>query len=154
MINVERMKVERMKVEQIKVERIKELKIMKALRYLLIVMMLSAASVLFAAAQSLAQQPKAEMQSTSVMVSSGSALPSAAASGTVLTGSKLGTYAPADATSGPQKMRRDVGGGGGTADDDDPDGPADPYPVGDAALPLMLLALAYAIYRVRRRIRA
>jgi hypothetical protein len=127
---------------------------MKALRYLLIVMMLSVAGLVFATAQGLAQQPKAEMHSTSVMVSSGSALPSAAASGTVLTGSKLGTYDPADATSGPQKMRRDVGGGGGTAEDEDPDGPGDPFPVGDAALPLMLLALAYAIYKVRRRIHA
>jgi len=127
---------------------------MKALRYLLIVMMLSVAGLIFATAQGLAQQPKAEMQSTSGMVYSGSNLPSAAASGTVLTGSKLGTYDPADATSGPQKMRRDVGGGGTTEDDEDPDNPAEPFPVGDAAWPLMLLALAYAIYKVRRRIRA
>ena len=117
---------------------------MKALRYLLIVMMLSAASAMFAAAQSLAQQPKAEMKSTSGMVYSGSNLPSAAASGAVVTGSKLGTYAPANATSneGPRKAKRGI-------DDDDeeekPGGWDDPMydPIGDAMLPLMLLALAY-----------
>jgi hypothetical protein len=128
---------------------------MKALRYLLIVAMVSVASMLFATAQSLAQQPKAEMHSTSGMVYSGSTLPSAAEKGAVLTGSKLGTYSPADGEpSNPNKMRRDVGGGGSTEDDEDPDGPADPFPVGDAALPLALLACAYAIYKVRRRIRA
>ena len=117
---------------------------MKTMRYLLIVAMVSVASMMFATAQSLAQQPKAEMQSTSVMVSSGSALPSAAASGTVLTGSKLGTYDPADASySGPRKAKKEDANGDGWEDEEDPTGPADPYPVGDAALPLMLLALAY-----------
>jgi hypothetical protein len=81
------------------------------------------------------------MKSTSGMVYSGSTLPSAAADGAVLTGSKLGTYSPADA--GPHRAKRDVGGGGSTEDDDDPDSPAEPFPVGDAALPLMLLAFAY-----------
>ena len=55
----------------------KELKIMKALRYLLIVMGLM--SVLSISAQALAQQPEVYMQSTSGMVYSGSQLPSAAA---------------------------------------------------------------------------
>jgi len=128
---------------------------MKALRYLLIVMMLSVASVLFAAAQNLAQQPQAEMKSTSGMMYSGSTLPSAAASGAVVTGSKLGTYDPADAShSGPRKAKKEDANGDGWEDEDDPDGPADPFPVGDAALPLALLACAYAIYKVRRRIRA
>ena len=120
---------------------------MKTLRYLLIVMMLSAASVLFAAAQSLAQQPKAEMHSTSGMVYSGSTLPSAAASGTVTTGSKLGTYETASSTSEGPSGRRKVGGGGGGGGSSEggPEDREDPYadPLGDAALPLMLLALAY-----------
>ena len=120
---------------------------MKALRYLLIVMMLSAASVMFAAAQSLAQQPKAEMHSTSGMMYSGSTLPSAAASGTVTTGSKLGTYETASNAAGPSG-RRKVGSGGGSSEGG-PEDREDPYadPLGDAALPLMLLALAYVCVR-------
>jgi len=130
---------------------------MKALRYLLIVMMLSVAGLVFATAQGLAQQPKAEMHSTSGMISSGSALPSAATSGAVVTGSKLGTYETAStASEGPSGRRKakkdenpfgeDIGG---------TDNPLEPgSPIGDAGWPLMLLALAYAIYRVRRRIRA
>jgi len=116
---------------------------MKALRYLLIVMMLSAASVLFAAAQSLAQQPKAEMKSTSGMVYSGSALPSAAASGAVVTGSKLGTYDPADAVGKPNKAKKGDWNPGG--EDPEEGENTEPWadPIGDAMLPLALLALAY-----------
>ena len=126
---------------------------MKALRYLLIVMMLSVASVLFAAAQNLAQQPKAEMHSTSGMVYSGSTLPSAAVDGAVLTGSKLGTYSPANGN-GPHKAKRGASEeDGGDTPPPDPHGPMED-PLGDAALPLMLLIIAYAIYKVRRRMRA
>ena len=119
---------------------------MKALRYLLIVMMLSVASVMFAAAQNLAQQPKAEMHSTSGMVYSGSALPSAATSGAVVTGSKLGTYETAstasEGPSGRRKAKKDDPFGDDTIDDTG--NPLEPgSPIGDAALPLMLLALAY-----------
>jgi len=130
---------------------------MKALRYLLIVMMLSAASVMFAAAQGLAQQPKAEMHSTSGMVYSGSALPSAATSGAVITGSKLGTYETASTASGSTNGRRKAKKDDPFGDDtiDDTGNPLEPgSPIGDAGWPLMLLALAYAIYKVRRRIRA
>ena len=76
---------------------------MKALKYLLIVAIISWTSVLSAtnvAAQSLAQKPESQMKSTSGMVYSGSTLPSAAADGAVLTGSKLGTYSPADGSNG------------------------------------------------------
>ena len=128
---------------------------MKTMRYLLIVAMVSVASMVFATAQSLAQQPKAEMHSTSGMVYSGSTLPSAAEKGAVLTGSQLGTYSPADAEpSRAHKAKKVDSDDDGWEDEDDPDGPADPFPVGDAALPLALLACAYAIYKVRRRIRA
>lgn len=129
---------------------------MKALRYLLIVMMLSMASVMFAAAQNLAQQPQAEMKSTSGMMYSGSTLPSAAADGAVVTGSKLGTYSPADAsTGGPHKAAKGLGGGGGGESGEPGDRP-EPYedPIGDAALPLMLLALAYMGARAFHKKRA
>ena len=123
---------------------------MKALRYLLIVMMLSVAGLVFATAQSLAQKPEAEMRSTSGMVYSGSTLPSAAADGAVLTGSMYGTYTPAN--EGPSGRRKVSGGhtGGG------PDDREDPYadPLGDAALPLMLLALVYMCARAFLKKRA
>ena len=119
----------------------KELKIMKALRYLLIVMGLM--SVLSISAQALAQQPEAQMQSTSVMPSAGSTLPSAAADGAVLTGSTMGTYTPASPgkPSGPRRI-----GGGNSGGGDGPTNPDDPWktPLGDAAWPLALLALAFA----------
>lgn len=118
---------------------------MKALRYLLIVMGL--VSVLSVSAQTLAQQPETHMQSTSVMVSSGSALPQAAVTGVMVTGSEIGSYSPAKSS----KPKREVGGGGSTADDEDPDGPEEPFPVGDAMWPLMVCALAYLIIRVGRK---
>lgn len=129
---------------------------MKALRYLLIVAMVSVASMVFATAQSLAQKPEAQMTSTSGMVYSGSTLPSAAADGAVVTGSKLGTYSPADAsTGGPHKAAKGLGGGGGGESGEPGDRP-EPYedPLGDAALPLMLLALVYVCVRAFRRRRA
>lgn len=119
---------------------------MKALRYLLIV--IAMVSFLGVNAQGLAQRPEIKMQSTSAgLVCSGSTLPSAAIHGTYVTGTTVGTYTPANATNGPAKMRRDVGGGGSTADDGDPDGPGEPFPLGDAALPLFLLACVYMCAR-------
>ena len=114
---------------------------MKTMRYLLIVAMVSVASMVFATAQSLAQKPEAQMTSTSGMVYSGSTLPSAAAEGTVLTGTTIGTYSSAETTgsNGPRKAKQGWGGEG------EPGDRPEPYedPLGDAALPLMLLALAY-----------
>ena len=119
----------------------KELKIMKALRYLL--MIVAMVSVLSVCAQNLAQQPVVEMKSTSVMVGSGSSLPQAAMTGTVTTYS---SGSPAKSS----KPRRDPSNpfdGGGTAGD--VDNPLEPgTPIGDAALPLALCALAYALMRV------
>lgn len=110
------------------------------LRYLLIVMMLSVASLAFATAQSLAQQPKAEMHSTSGMVYSGSTLPSAAVDGAVLTGTTVGTYAPVT-TSGPHRAKKEDD----DWEDDEWGHTDDPWatPLGDAALPLALLACMY-----------
>ena len=123
---------------------------MKALRYLLIVM--SLVSVLSVHAQSTAQLPEAQMQSTSAMVGSGSTLPQAATTGAYVTGSTVGTYSPAKIH--PGNVRRDVGGGDSTADDEDPDGPGEPFPIGDAVWPLLALAAAYAVLRVYRRKRS
>ncbi len=123
----------------------KELKIMKALRYLLIVMGLM--SVLSISAQALAQEPQAQMQSTSVMPSAGSTLPSAAVQGTYVTGATVGTYSPANA-SGPNRAKR-----GDDWEDDDWGDTGDPYPtpLGDAMIPLALLACVYLIMRVARK---
>ena len=115
---------------------------MKTLRYLLIVM--SLVSILSVKAQSTAQLPEAEMKSTSAMAGSGSLLPQAAVSGTTLAGETPAAYSPGRTG----KIRRDVGGGGTTEDDGDPDNPGEPFPLGDAALPLMLLASVYALMRV------
>lgn len=110
---------------------------MKTLRYLL--MSLAIVSVLSISAQEPAQdwgkQPEATMHSTSVMVGSGSTLPSAASSGAVVTGEQPGTYSPAFASSRP---RRALDG-----DDEDKPKPGQPFPIGDAALPLALLALVF-----------
>ena len=130
----------------------KEIKIMKAFRYLLIVM--SLVSVLSISAQTLAQQPSSDFRSTSVMQSSGSALPQAAVTGAYMTSSTPGSYTPATRPGG--IIRKDVGEGEGTEDEEDPDNPGEPNPLGDAMWPLMLLALMYVCARVFRnkRVRA
>ena len=127
----------------------KELKIMKALRYLLIVMGLM--SVLSISAQALAQEPQAQMQSTSLMAGSGSQLTSAAVQGTYVTGATIGTYSPANA-SGPHRAKKEDN----DWEDDEWGDTGDPWPtpLGDAAWLLALLALAYALLRVYKRERS
>ena len=122
---------------------------MKTLRYLLIVMGLM--SVLSISAQALAQEPQAQMQSTSIMAGSGSQLPSAAVQGTYVTGATIGTYSPANA-SGPHRAKKEDN----DWEDDEWGDTGDPWatPIGDAAWPLMLLACAYCaflIIRTRKR---
>ena len=118
---------------------------MKTLRYLLIAVMML--SVLSLSAQNMAQQPNSSFQSTSTMVGTGSALPQAAQTGAYVTGSTPGSYSPANAP-GIRKI-----GGGNQGGGDGPANPDDPYatPLGDATLPLMLLAGAYLIMRVARK---
>lgn len=116
---------------------------MKTLRYLL--MVVATVSVLGVYAQSLAKQPETKMHSTSTMVGTGTTLPFAAATGTYVTGTTVGTYSPAKIH--PGNVRRDVGGGGSTADDEDPDGPGEPFPIGDGLWVLMALAGVYALMR-------
>ncbi len=120
---------------------------MKALRYLL--MVVAMVSVLGVYAQGLATKPEAQMQSTSVMVSSGSALPQAAATGTYVTGTTVGTYSPTRVH--PGHIRKEDKNGDGWEDEDDPDNPGEPNPIGDVFWPLLALAAAYAVLRVYRR---
>ena len=122
---------------------------MKALRYLLIVV--ATVSFLSVSAQGLAQQPIAQMQSTSGMVYSGSNLPQAAQTGAYLTGNTPGTYVPANA---PGLRKGSINGGsdpgsGSGGPGDRPEPYADP--IGDAMWPMMLLACAYLIIRATRR---
>jgi len=131
----------------------KELKIMKALRYLLIVMGLM--SVLSINAQALAQQPEVYMQSTSGMVYSGSQLPSAAAQGTYVTGTTIGTYNPAN-VNGPHRAKKEDNPGGGFNPGGGEPGPGDnsePWedPLGDVLWPLVLMALSYMAVRTARK---
>ncbi len=122
---------------------------MKALRYLLIV--IAMVSFLGVNAQGLAQQPQAQMQSTSIMAGSGSQLPSAAAQGTYVTGTTIGTYNPAN-VNGPHRAKKEDNPGGGFNPGGGEPGPGDntePWedPIGDAGWPLAMLALAYVCVR-------
>ena len=97
-------------------------------------------------AQQLAEPPRHTIQSTSTMPYSGSHLPMAAESGVQMSwSSNSGTGSLSN-----RNIRRS----GGFEDDDPPQNPADPFPdspIGDAALPLALCALAYLIIRVTRK---
>lgn len=103
------------------------------LRYLLIVM--SLVSVLGVNAQSTAKLPEPKMQSTSVMMSSGSTLPQAAVTGTYMAGETPSSYSAAGHHG---HIRRGLDG------DEDKDKPGQPFPVGDAVWPLLALAAAFA----------
>ena len=120
---------------------------MKALRYLL--MVVAMVSVLSVKAQNTAQLPELQMQSTSMMMSSGSALPQAATTGAVLTGETPGTYSSVYHPGGPRRIIINPGEEPGPDEGDN----SEPWedPLGDAALPLALLALAYAGVRVFRK---
>lgn len=120
----------------------------KTLKYLLIAAMISLAgawSMVNAVPQGIATEPQIDMHSTSVMVGSGSHLPMAAESGAVTTdGEESGIP-----KGGPRRAGGGSTGGG-------PDDREDPYgdPIGDAAWPLMLLALAYVLARAFHKYRA
>lgn len=114
---------------------------MKAMKQLLIVIGLM--SILLLNAQTPTEYPVAQMHSTSAMVGSGSALPSAASTGYVSADDNL----PNSSLRGPRRV----------IDEDDkeegkPDGWQDPMedPLTDAVPCLLLLALGYALY-VRRK---
>lgn len=119
----------------------KEMKIMKAMKLLLIVFGL--VSVLSLSAQTFAEQPVVQMHSTSAMMGSGSELPQAAISGVSTTYSSS-TYG---GVSGPKR----IGGGNnnGEGGGEDIENPDDVYgtPLGDT--PWVLMALLVAGYAVR-----
>ena len=135
----------------------KELEIMKALRYLLIavtvlsVLSLSAQTRQYVTTQSHEQaaftgayinpqMPAATMDYRhSDYMKSGSNLPQAAVEGTTT------TYDEENSSPHKGHIRRGLDG------DDDINKPGQPFPIGDAAIPLALLALAYLIIRVVRK---
>lgn len=96
-------------------------------------------SILSLNAQNIYAMPAAQMSSTSAMVGSGSSLPQAAISGTQTTYDSEEGFAPSNA---PKKST-----GEGRPEDWE-----DPYedPIGDAVLPLLLMAAGYAICAWRR----
>ena len=141
-----------------------ELKNMKALRYLLIVMaVLSVVSVQAATLGTPyqpqtrgirytsyhSQMPVVAMNSTApAMMSSGSSLPMAAVSGVYVTGATPESSSPV--TKHPGHVRRGMGDDETTEDDPDPQKPSEPSPLGDVLWPLMLMAMAYVVYRRKR----
>ena len=100
-------------------------------------------SVLGLSAQSFTVQPQAQMRSTSAMVGYEGTIPQAAVSGTYTTydGNPYGSNT---SYSGPKK-----GAAEGDTPPADPDGPMED-PIGDAVLPLLLMAAGYAICAWRR----
>ena len=115
---------------------------MKRLRYLLITF--AVMMVLSVSAQGLAEQPQVGFQSTSSMTGSGSTLPQAATTGTYTTYDEGGT-----ARANKPGIRKWGGEG-------EPGDWHEPYanPIGDAALPLALLAVGYGalvLYRKHRQ---
>lgn len=93
-------------------------------------------------AQNYSEMPTLSMSTmNAAMMSSGSALPMAAVTGTTT----ADDYTPAR-SSRPRRVE-----GSGTEGDDDPDEPGEPMPIGDAVLPLMLFACAYFIWRATRK---
>lgn len=116
---------------------------MRTLRFLLLATILTIACALSTAKtvpQGRSMYPTIEMHSTSTMPLSGTHLPLA-----VETGSQT-TYGE---QAGPPKNGhiRKVGEGDGFENEDEPEAPYDPYPIGDAAASLALLALAYGLIR-------
>lgn len=121
---------------------------MKKIKYLLII--LGMASFLSVQAQGIAQMQTTPFRSTSTMVGSGSTLPVAAHTGVRVTGATVGTYADASYASQSSRPRRIGGNTSGGSEYRE-----DPFvdPIGDAVLPLMLMAMLFAggVYWRRKR---
>lgn len=127
-----------MTIQSLQFKDMETVKIMKAIKLVLIVFGL--VSVLSLSAQTFAEQPSMQMHSTSAMMGSGSELPQAAISGVSTTYSSS-TYG---GVSGPKR----IGGGDGGGQEEDPENPEDVYhtPLGDTPwLLMLLLALGYAL---------
>lgn len=120
---------------------------MKAMKQLLIVIGL--VSILSLNAQNFVEQPYAQMRSTSAMKGISSSLPQAAVSGTYTTYDSNSPYGPRTSSQGPKKAAA-------KEDDEEDTPPADPpgpmeNPLGDAVLPLLLLAAGYVFFIARKR---
>ena len=120
---------------------------MKAMKQLLIVIGL--VSVLTVSAQTFVEQPCAQMRSTSAMIGYEGTIPSAAVSGTYTTYDSDSPYGTTSSR-GPKKAAA-------KEDEDevdtppvDPNGPMED-PIGDAVLPLLLLAAGYVVFVARKR---
>lgn len=122
---------------------IKMIKIMKAIKQLLIAIGLI--SVLTISAQTITEYPAPQMHSTSTMVGSGSTLPNAASSGFISADDNLNS-SNFNTPRGPRRAKEE--------DDDTPPDPNGPMenPIGDTVLPLLLLAAAYVIYLRRKNV--
>jgi hypothetical protein len=121
------------------------IKSMKAMKQLLIVIGL--VSMLSLNAQNFVEQPYAQMRSTSAMKGISSSLPQSAVSGTYTTYDSNSPYGPRTSSQGPKKA---------AAEDEEDTPPADPpgpnqTPIGDAVLPLLLLAAGYVFFIARKR---
>lgn len=114
---------------------------MKTMKQLLIVIGL--VSALTICAQTMVEQPQLQMQSTSIMAGSGSHLPQAAIEGVTT------TYTPG-ASNVPSGPRRAAAEEEGDTPPQDPPGPNED-PIGDAILPLALLAAAYVLFLARKK---
>lgn len=121
---------------------IKMIKIMKAIKQLLIVIGLI--SVLTISAQTITEYPVAEMHSTSTMVGSGSTLPNAASSGFISADDNLNSSS-FNTPRGPRRAKEE-----GDDTPPDPNGPNE-NPLGDTVIPLLLLAAGYVFFIARRR---
>lgn len=116
---------------------------MKAIQQLLIrITLLSLLNIL---ALNIYAMPEAQMHSTSAMLGAGSSLPQAAVTGTTT------TYDTSARTiTGPKRVLEED-----DKEDKEDDGWNEPgVPMGDAYLPLILLAAAYAAYIAYRKTRA
>lgn len=139
----------------------KDLEIMKTLRYLLSlvailsVMGVSAATygtshqpryrrVIIHQVEARSDMPEAMMSPmNSAVMQSGTTLPFAAATGVTTANDNNPSKAPG-------RPRR-VGENEEFEEEEDPDTPANPFPIGDAVLPLMLMAVAFGQFVYRRR---
>ena len=131
------------------------MKTMKQNLAIIAIIVVAAVMALPAAAQQFntfggAVAPQASFQSTSTMRGSGSSY----SSNPMINRNGTAVYNGAAASYGPHRMKKDDG--DPFAEDDDinqtTQNPQQPgTPIGDAVLPLMLCALAYLIFRTRKR---
>ena len=117
------------------IENKKNRKTMKTMKHILLIFLLSYSIITLGNTDATYQY--LEFQSTSSMLGSGSQLPSAAQTGVTLTETEQNR-----APSGPRRVSADDGYG-------DPD--YDEQPIGDAILPLALLAAAYVLFLARKK---